>query len=217
MEDQIQQLVEAEWAFFQSTVNEGGRASCQDDYETFRIMRSSQAECWSSDLLDGWLQDLAAMKEAGRNPMIEKYGRMMETTDPEAYVNIEASLPEVAPEVKQAAAQVALQMAEWAGDAADLYPLLVSNGRVFYTEDDAYGVTSIETYARCELESFSLKTIEAYQALCKRIAHEGGNLYLDVQQRMAAKQGYGSLNEVEYILATTRKCCYYDEQLSLED
>ena len=39
----IQRLVALEWEFFQATRNEGGRAPCQDDRETFWVVRTGQA------------------------------------------------------------------------------------------------------------------------------------------------------------------------------
>ena len=38
-ETRIQKLIETEWELFQHVHNEGGRAACQDDWNTFRIMR----------------------------------------------------------------------------------------------------------------------------------------------------------------------------------
>ena len=40
----INEIVKREWDFFQEARNEGGRAACQNDWETFRIMRESQFE-----------------------------------------------------------------------------------------------------------------------------------------------------------------------------
>ena len=42
----IEAVVDIEWIQFQQVHNEGGRASCQDDRETFEIMRKSQFLAW---------------------------------------------------------------------------------------------------------------------------------------------------------------------------
>ena len=47
----IEKIIELEWNQFQAVHNEGGRASCQDDRETFDIMRGSQFADWPQNLL----------------------------------------------------------------------------------------------------------------------------------------------------------------------
>ena len=42
MDVQIEKIIKLEWDMFQEVENIGGRASCQDDFETFEIMRRSQ-------------------------------------------------------------------------------------------------------------------------------------------------------------------------------
>ena len=50
-EEWIDQIVALEWKQFQAVQNEGGRAACQDDWETFQIMRKSQFMAWDMDVL----------------------------------------------------------------------------------------------------------------------------------------------------------------------
>ena len=50
-QDAITHLVDLEWDFFQATRNEGGRADCQDDRETFYVMRTGQAMGWSEEMV----------------------------------------------------------------------------------------------------------------------------------------------------------------------
>ena len=42
MNELIGKIVDEEWAQFQLVNNQGGRASCQDDWRQFSIMRGSQ-------------------------------------------------------------------------------------------------------------------------------------------------------------------------------
>ena len=49
--DMIAEIMEIEWDMFQHVQNIGGRASCQDDWETFEIMRLSQYENWTDEML----------------------------------------------------------------------------------------------------------------------------------------------------------------------
>ena len=41
MEELVQKIIEVEWNQFQMVKNEGGRAACQDDWNTFQLMRES--------------------------------------------------------------------------------------------------------------------------------------------------------------------------------
>ena len=76
-QDGIRHLVDLEWDFFQATRNEGGRAACQDDRHTFYVMRTGQAMGWSEEMVAAWTADLERAKDQGRNPVMEKYARMM--------------------------------------------------------------------------------------------------------------------------------------------
>ena len=52
MNEKIQKIIDIEWEMFQQVDNIGGRADCQDDKETFYIMRRSQYENWSGEMID---------------------------------------------------------------------------------------------------------------------------------------------------------------------
>ncbi|MBQ7816510.1 MAG: DUF4125 family protein, partial [Oscillospiraceae bacterium] len=75
-------LIKEEWEKFHNVQNEGGRADCQEDPETFAIMRRSQFVCWSEELVDSWHKDLIDAKKEGRNLLSEKYAWMMRQTAP---------------------------------------------------------------------------------------------------------------------------------------
>ena len=70
----IDEIIAMEWWQFQAVENEGGRASCQDDLETFTIMRKSQFLAWDTDVIESYHRDISAAREACRNLITEKYG-----------------------------------------------------------------------------------------------------------------------------------------------
>ena len=129
----IERLVALEWEFFQATRNEGGRAPCQDNWETFRVMRTGQAMGWSEEMAAAWLSDLEAARAAGRNPVTEKYARMMAFTAPEAYAKLAHFLPPVEPEVEKLARALTDQTVAWADAAAQL-KCTPCQGQILYAD-----------------------------------------------------------------------------------
>ena len=91
-------IVQLEWEFFQHVQHIDGRASCQDDFETFYLQRKSQFDAFDQDVQQACLQDLKVAKQMGRNPVMEKYAYMMESTDPDYYQTIQDQLPQVDPQ-----------------------------------------------------------------------------------------------------------------------
>lgn len=78
---------------FQNVPNVGGKALCQEDFNTFQIMRASQAASWSEATLESYLDDLKVAEGANRNLLTEKYARMMQSKWPSEYARIEHLLP----------------------------------------------------------------------------------------------------------------------------
>ena len=76
-QEKIEKLIQMEWEDFQKVNNEGGRASCQDDPETFFIMRRSHFAPWTEELIDCVQADMDRAHEQGRNLVMEKYAWMM--------------------------------------------------------------------------------------------------------------------------------------------
>ena len=89
----IKEIVQTEWAMFDRVSNAGGRAGCQDDWETFDIMRRSQFVVWDRVSLESYRNDLQQAEKQGRNLLTEKYAYMMQDTCPEEYQKIEKELP----------------------------------------------------------------------------------------------------------------------------
>ena len=85
----IKEIVQTEWAMFDRVSNAGGRAGCQDDWETFDIMRRSQFVVWDRVSLESYRNDLQQAEKQGRNLLTEKYAYMMQDTCPEEYQKIE--------------------------------------------------------------------------------------------------------------------------------
>jgi Protein of unknown function (DUF4125) len=161
--DLISAVVEAEWLMHQAVPNIGGRAACQEDFQTFEIHRSSQMAAWSEACLQSYLLDLRAAEKDGRNLQTEKYARMMESTSPAEYAKIRHLLPATDAAILPVIDEIVNVVIGWAEELAQKYPNLVARGRPLHSSEDSRFVTSIETYLRSELKGYSLNTLRLYR------------------------------------------------------
>ncbi len=192
-EELINQIVEREWRMFQGVENIGGRASCQDDFTTFEIMRSSQASSWSEATLESYLQDLDEAEEAGRNLLSEKYARMMSSTSPLEYRQIERLVPPLDAEVPPLIEKIVQIVLEWEDELSARYPYLVHRGRPVRSAQDSSFGASLETYLRGELATYSHRTLKLHhEHLLKQKSQKinGSAIVLENQVR---HYGYKSL------------------------
>lgn len=77
----VRQIISEEYQMFSNVQNIGGRASCQDDFDTFYIMRSAQHSIFGMRTLESYFNDIREAQMEGRNLIAEKYSWMMEETD----------------------------------------------------------------------------------------------------------------------------------------
>lgn len=193
----IDEVIDREWEQFQGVHNEGGRASCQDDHETFVIMRKSQFMNWTQELLESYRQDLLEAKERHWNLLTEKYARMMESTAPKQYAEFADVLPKRSKERIQIQEEMIAQQIRWEEDFAARYPALASAGRVIHTSEDTPWDTSIETYARGEISTYSDRTVGLLKKLYDKMAANHENLSEKTLCNMTSLYGYGSLEQAE--------------------
>ena len=198
----IVEIVDREWKMFKNVNNIGGKASCQEDYATFFINRMSQAESWSEPTLNSYMNDLETAEKNGRNPLAEKYGRMMASTSPAYYKRIAHLLPPLDDEVICLVEQIIRIVLEWEIELAEQYPYIVQRGRPISSSQDTPNVTSVETYLRGELLTFSRKTLELY---CKNVLKqqsENINGSKIILESMVKQYGYTSLQQTNEEMMT---------------
>ena len=161
-EDLIAKIVKVEWKMFAEVPNIGGKAACQEDYNTFEINRSSQAMSWSEATLNSYLSDLIEAEKNGRNLLAEKYARMMQSTSPSEYAAIKHLLPPLDTEINALIDKIVEIVLEWEEILLNKYPYILKRGRPLRSEDDTPDATSVETYLRGELATYSLGTLRLY-------------------------------------------------------
>lgn len=197
MEKLVEKIIEVEWQQFQLVKNEGGRAACQDDWTTFQIMRESQFINWPFEVLEGYARDLMAAMDKNWNLVFEKYARMMKSTVPEKYKEVEAILPPVTEErVKRMEKTIAIQT-KWLEDFAVKYPNLMEAARYVHTSEDTEYETSSETYLRGELASYSEETEKMYSEFIEKLHAQGGDFVVMTYEHMVKRYGYQSIKDAE--------------------
>ncbi len=195
--DIIEEIVDLEWNQFDKVKNEGGRADCQDDFATFSVMRKSQYMTWNEELLMSYRNDLLAANQKGWNLIMEKYARMMKSTTPKRYAELEKDLP-VLNERRIAIQEeiIKIQVA-WMEEFASKYPKMADNARSIHTsEDNAYN-TSYETYLRGELGTYSEGTFVLYGRFITGLMQSGKNLAYETMTNTAKLYGYESVEDAE--------------------
>ena len=196
----IDAILEKEWPMFHN-VNGEERASCQNDYPVFEIMRRAQYDVWSPEALESYLADVTAAAAAGRNLAREKYIRMMESTDPRGYAAFCGELPPVSDAQRAVCAQIWEKMLAQTERMRDRYPVLALGGRPLHASEERDGWASIETYQTSELLTYSEPTLRALYAEIERLESEGKDFVYLVQENTVRYQGIPSMAEAEKAMA----------------
>ena len=187
----VNDIVNREWEMFQKTQNMGGRAACQDQYDTFYANRYSQHCALQPATLESYRNDLIAAGMTGRNLITEKYGYMMEFTDPAYYnANLRDHLPALTEAKAQLVAQiVSLQLVGYQ-KYATAFPALARAGR---PAEESNLDTSIRDYSIGEYKTYSEGTLELVLRDIKRM----DNPVMEIQKTLVSFDGFDSLQAAE--------------------
>jgi hypothetical protein len=185
----IEKILDIELAMFLS-VNSEQTSGCQDHPESFKLHRRAQFSVWSVDTLESYLEDLRRAEGSGKNLMRQKYARMQGLI-PQAHAT---PLIDAIVRIKTG----------WQEEMFQKYPALMRGARPLTDAEEDAAMTSFETYARGELETYSDRTLELLHAdmvakLARRI-----NVSEEVYEFLAQESGYASLQEAERRLGKRR-------------
>ena len=197
----IADIVAEEWRQFQQVNNEGGRASCQDNFPEFRRQRESQFRAWPEELRESYYQDLLEAAAAGRSLLTEKYAYMMRETAPERFAAMEHLLPPIDAEKRGLVEEIVAAHLEWAEAFAAEFPLYAATGRPLKAAAAFPGETAIETYTRGELSTYSVRTLRLYADYIRVCRERGVNLAKTIRDNIARSLGLTGSAEAEEILA----------------
>lgn len=121
----------------------------------------------------------------------------MESTFPEEYEEIKEHLPDVADKLEIVEKIVKINL-EWDADMLRAYPNLRNRGRVLTTaEDGIMAGSSMESYLRGELLSYSVHTLELIWKETLEAYERGESLLKQTIANETLFYGYRSLEEAE--------------------
>ena len=193
----VLEIIDLEWIMFDRVQNIGGRADCQDNRPAFYIMRGSQLSAWSREMRESYLQDLLEAQAQDRNLLAEKYGYMMEQTNPVEYAQIKDRLPVRSGEKLALIKTICCQQVKWQEELSEEFPALTGRGRATHSEEDRARATSFETYLAGELSTYSMRTLHLYEEHMQRQKEAGVNMNRRILEKEVELYGYPSLEAAE--------------------
>lgn len=194
----IEKIIKLEWEMFQKVEGIGGRANCQEEWDTFRIMRESQFSCWTDDIIKSYQKDIEEAFKLGRNLIMEKYAYMMESSDHDYYATkLEPYLPKIEIEKANMIEEIIKYLLQWEKEFSEKYPKISNNGRPISSDTDTSSSTSVETYTRGELKTYSKNTIKLYLDFVRKSKEQGENIVAIVKDKTVKSYGYKSIDDAE--------------------
>jgi hypothetical protein len=190
-------IARAEFEAFDKVQNEGGRADCQNNWPTFKVMRMSQYMTWDEDMQLQYLYEFKTNYANGRNMIQEKYARMMESTAPHEYAKFADQLPPISPEKKAIMEQIIAMQVKWTEEFASQYPHLAGNARYIHSSEDMPYDTSSETYLRGELGTYSDRMLAMYGRYIVEHANMGKNVVYEIMENTIHFYGYKDFETAE--------------------
>ena len=131
------------------------------------------------------------------NPLFQKYGQMMKYNSPQEYEKVKDILESPSKNKITLVEKIMSIYMEWEEEFFRKYPTFSSMGRPLYSTEDDDIETSIETYLRGELLSYSEKTLNLYLKYIIEMKEKNINLAIKNMDNLASMQGFKNSDEVE--------------------
>ena len=201
----VKDVLKLEWDMFQNVHNVGGaRASCQEDQTSFNIMRSSQFTTWPEKVLASYFADLQDAKSKNRNLLAEKYARMMESTSPLEFAALKDKLPPLDSEVPLLIEKICEIVLEWENICAKEIPYIINRGRPLHSNADSPYSTSIATYLKGELSTYSKKTLQLLYENYSTLKSKNINGAKLIYEEMVKSYGYKSAEQANEVFKNAK-------------
>jgi hypothetical protein len=172
-EELLRDIVAIELRMF-LTVQTAAPTTCQEQPETFKLMRRAGFHVLSPETLESYLQDLQEALEEDSNLITLKYARIDELIP---CLNNNPAIGKIV-DIEE----------RWFKELEQKYPLTFRNRAEF----------AAGTYLRSELETYSDHTLELYLKDITKALHEGRNLTAERYTYLFKQLGYNSIDDMEH-------------------
>ncbi len=158
-------------------------AACRDHPDQFKVHRKAQFSAWGKGTLESYLEDLKKAEKTGENLITLKYARM------ENLISIRNKNP-----VVDIIADIQFS---WQNEMFAKYPKLMGGARPLRSGEDSDRATSFETYLKCELETYSDRTLHLLYGDTREMKKKGLNMSEEIYSCLLEELGYDSLEAFE--------------------
>lgn len=193
----INKIIEKEWMMFYEVNGNGPKAECQENKPAFTAMRKAQFLSWSKKVLNCYLEDIKDAEINHRNLVLQKYVFMMKSTAPEQYKKAAHLVTEPDGEKEVLVEEINSKLMEQTISLFAQYPKVASTGRPIHTKEDDMVNTSIETYQRGELCTYSIKTLTELKKHLDDLEEKGISLAKIILENTIKAYGFETLEEAE--------------------
>lgn len=193
----IRKLIALAYDDFSHATNYGGKADCQDDKETFFVMRMGEYLPWDMGLIESLTADYENAHARGWNLAAERYARMMESTYPEEYEGICHRLPMISEGRRNEIDKLVRLQVGWMEEFLAKHPFFADRSRPIRADQDSRIDTSYETYTRGELSTYSEKTFKMYREFVEKLEENDQNLAEIIFTNIVMIYGYDSIASLE--------------------
>lgn len=182
----IDKILQMEFHFFEATRARALEACAADEAEFVR-QRRAQFVPWGTFTLKSYLGDLERALKTGANPVEHKYN-CMESAPSEACAS---------PQIER----IVARNVTWRAALNARYPRFMARGRELASTGDEQAEIAFDTYLRCELASYSPRTVGLLHADVEQMHRIGVNMCEEIYDALVKQYGYPSLAAAEAALA----------------
>jgi len=183
----IQDILDVEWNMFHR-IKSAFPAVCQNSPDTFRSVRGSIFDLWTTEMLQSYLNDLTVAQSQGRNLPAEKYARMDSLLGPQKINPVIEKIVDIE--------------TQWQNEIKKKYPHLYHV--VCRRTDPSNDGSNFGIYLRGELETYGDRTIDLYCQQVQSCVENQENLALKMLLQLVRKGGFENLEHAESYFADAR-------------